>query len=321
MKNTSNSPQGISVIIHTKNEEKNIVECIKSAKKIASEIIVVDMCSTDSTVKLAKKSRAKVYRFKDVGFADPARNFGISKTKNRWVLSLDADERIPKKLALKIQEIIKEDKFDVVLFPFKNIRLGKWMRHTGWWPDYHPRLFKKGYLKWAVNTKHAHLAPITKGRLLILDATEENAILHNNVTDMKSFFSKMMRYYFLEGSGDYFKDRKVTLSDLTNYCEGEFKWRFILEKGYLDGTHGFIFSKLREYAKFIEFINWWESEGYPEIFKQEELFKLTKEPNIPKSSKIFKLWRIFKRILYLFINLPQRLKSLLSKKYYHRNIY
>jgi glycosyltransferase involved in cell wall biosynthesis len=297
MKKKLNYRKGISLIIHTKNEERNIVNCIKSAKDIVDEIIIIDMYSTDKTVKLAEKFGAKVYYYKDIGIADPSKNFGIQKANYQWILSLDADELIPTSLKAKIFSIIQENEYDIVSFPFKNMRLGIWMKHTGWWPDYHPRLFKNGYLKWPPGINQAHLQPILTGNILLLDSVEENAILHNNVMNMREYYLKILNSYFLDGSGDYFNNKKFTLKMLTSYCEGEFKWRYVEQQGYLDGMRGYIFSKFREYIRFVEFVNWWERKGYPDVFTDDELLEATiiKEVDDFKSSKIFRLWKFYNK--------------------------
>lgn len=305
MKKTK-SPRGISLVIHTKNESKNIVDCILSAEGIADEVLVIDMLSSDNTIELAEKMGARIFNVEDVGFADSVRNFGISKTKFKWVLCLDADERLTKKLAKRIKAITKNDQYDVVMLPFKNIRLGKWMKHTGFWPDYHPRLFKKGYLKWQAGTNQPHVPPtVIKGRILTLDAIEENAVVHYNIISIKQFLPKLTKYYLLEGGGDYFGKRKITPADLMNYCKGEFRYRYIEEKGYLDGMRGFVFSKFREYYKFLEFVKWWERKGYPEIFNQEQLLELgdmergKEELNMFKKTKIFEIWRLYCKYRYM----------------------
>src|SRR3989338_9695208 len=111
----------ISLVINTKNEEKNIKDCILSVKDIVDEIIVVDMQSSDKTVQLAKELGAKTYSVKDVGFADPARNFALSKVTLGWTLTLDADERLTKQLRDKIIRLTKDSSYDGYKFPFKNI--------------------------------------------------------------------------------------------------------------------------------------------------------------------------------------------------------
>ena len=299
MISNSNISDGISLIIHTKNEEKNIRECILSAKEVANEIIVIDQSSSDGTVEIAKSLGATVYSIPDKGFVDDYFNFGFGKANYKWILHFAADERLTKSLAKKLLNITKKNECDVVTLPFKNIRFGKWMKHTGFWPDYHPRLFKKGCMKYPGNIKQAHAAPIISGKELILPEKEENAVIHYNARNLEHFLAKFVKYATQEGNTNFFKKNKLTSQVLMDYFEGEFKWRYIDQKGYLDGMHGFVFSKFREYFRFVEFVNWWEREGYPEIFSKEELLetiigrKRSEENENFQSSKIFKLWRIY----------------------------
>src|SRR5688572_12024024 len=97
--------KGISVVINTFNEEKNIERAIKSVAW-ADEILVCDMHSDDNTAIIARKLGATVFLHKRVGFVEPARNFAISKASNDWILILDADEEIPGSLSDKFKEII-----------------------------------------------------------------------------------------------------------------------------------------------------------------------------------------------------------------------
>src|SRR3989344_9344781 len=112
---------GISVVINTWNEEKNLPRSIASIKDLASEIIVVDMESTDKTKEVAKKLGAKVFDHKYVGYVEPARNSALEYAKGPWILILDADEEIPDKLAKQLQKIAKEEKYDFYRLPRKNI--------------------------------------------------------------------------------------------------------------------------------------------------------------------------------------------------------
>lgn len=302
MKNIPNTPKGVSLIIHTKQEEKNIKDCILSVKSFADEVIVIDMSSTDKTVEIAQRLGAFIFSIPDKGFVDNFRNFGISKANFEWIFSLDADERLTKKLIKTLKRVMKEDKYDVVRLPFKNIRLGKWMEYTGFWPDYHPRFFRKGFVKWKQNIKQAHVPLIINGRVLTLEPKEKNAIIHYNVDSINHFLIKFMRYAALKNGDDFFKKNKLTVHDLINYYEGEFRWRYIEKKGYLDGMRGFVFAKFREFSKFMEFVNFWESEHYPEIFKQEDLLAVVSNKNLPnisrnfENSKVFKLWRLYHKV-------------------------
>ena len=124
----------ISVIVHTYNEEKNIDRCL-NALSWADEIVMIDMGSKDKTIQEAQKYNTTIYQHPYTHFVEPARNFGISKAKYEWVLIVDADEEIPKTLSRFLQKASNENIFDYYRIPRKNIIFGKWIKHTGWWPE------------------------------------------------------------------------------------------------------------------------------------------------------------------------------------------
>lgn len=294
--------KGLSFIIHTKNEENNISDCIDSVKEIVNEILVIDMKSSDRTTEIAKSKGAKIIKVKDMGFADPARNFGISKANHEWVLYLDADERLPKTLQKIILQIIDKDKFDLVRFPRKNIILKKWIKHGMWWPDYHLRLFKKGFLFYPGNM---HAQPKYHGRLLILPQKVENAIIHHHRSSIREFLSMIDHYSSLDKSfvREVVKKKKINSDDVINFINKEFDWRYFEHKGYLDGMHGFVINMFMNFYRFLEFAKYWEKKGFEEFFSynqlRESLSKHSQESaelNIIKSSKFYKLWRLYHNI-------------------------
>lgn len=260
--------KSVSVVIFTKNEEQNIGDCIASVRSIASEVIVIDMQSKDKTVKIAKSLGATIYPVKDYNWVEPVRNFGLDKARYDWVLVLDADERVSSTLAKKLTEIVSENKFDVVKIPFKVIFFNKWIRHTHWWPDYHVRFFRKGFVKWAVKI---HPDIKISGKILKLPAEEKYSITHENARDIKIWLKKIDHHTDYEDH--FFKLKKVKLQDILGRFKREFYWRYFESKGYLDGMHGFILSKFMEFYRFLEFAKYWEKKGFPELVSSKELKK------------------------------------------------
>lgn len=258
----------ISVVIFTKNEEKNIGGCIDSVKSFAGEVVVIDMQSKDDTVKIAKSLGATIFPVKDYKWVEPVRNFGINKAQYEWVLVLDADERVSPTLVKKFVEIIREDKFDAVKIPYKVIFFNKWIKYTHWWPDYHVRFFRKGFVKWVVKI---HPDINISGRVLELPAEERYSITHENAQDIKSWIQKIDHHTDYEDH--FFKLKKVKLQDILGRYRREFYWRYFEGKGYLDGMHGFILSKFMEFYRFVEFAKYWEKKGFPELVKSNELKK------------------------------------------------
>lgn len=264
----SKKKKNTSVVIFTKNEEQNIGACIESVKSFADEIIVIDMQSQDKTVKIAKTYGAMIYPVKDYNWVEPVRNYGISKAQYDWVLVLDADEKVSSTLAKKLIEIVKEDKFDVVKIPYKVIFFNKWIRYTHWWPDYHVRFFRKGFVKWVVKI---HPDIEVSGRILELAAKEKYSITHENARDIKTWLRKIDHHTDYEDH--FFKLKKVKLQDILGCFKREFYWRYFESKGYLDGMHGFVLSKFMEYYRFLEFVKYWEKKEFPELVTSKVLKK------------------------------------------------
>lgn len=276
---------GISLVINTKNEEKNIRDCIISAKDIVNEIIVVDMQSSDKTVKLAEELGAKIFFVKDYGFADPAIDFALSKATLKWTLTLAADERLTKELRTKIIKFTKENNYDGYKFPFKNILLGKWIKHGMWWPDYHLRFFKTGSLRWPAKV---HQEPNFTGKLLQLDPIEKNAVIHYNISDIKELWEMIDQYSSVEHT--FRSKKKVTADNFVQYLNHEFRWRYLEHKGYLDGMQGFFLGKFMEVYRLLEVAKIWEKSGYKEIFASSKLKKaVEKNLNSSEEAKILRM--------------------------------
>ncbi|MDZ7798472.1 MAG: glycosyltransferase family 2 protein [Patescibacteria group bacterium] len=244
----------ISGIVHTYNEEKNIAACLDTLKW-CDEIIIIDMYSQDKTANISRNYTDKIFFHKKMNYADPARQFGLSKAKGDWVLVLDADERLPSQLVSVLKNISEKDKADVVYLPWKNIIFGKWIKHTQWWPDYHPRFFKKKFMQY---TDNIHNFENSEGRKYYLPAKEKNAVIHYNYRDVDHFKEKTGRYTNIEAKKLYSSGKKFYIWQLIYFPIKEFVWRFILGKGFLDGWYGFKLSCLMFRYKFLTYRKLWK---------------------------------------------------------------
>ena len=138
--------QKLSVTIITLNEEQNILDALESVKW-ADEIVVVDSGSTDKTVEICKEYTDKVFYNPWPGYM-AQKNLAIDKASHTWILSIDADERVTPLLASEIQEALKEPKADAYAVPRHVFYVDRWIDHSGWYPDYKVRLFRRGKAKW-----------------------------------------------------------------------------------------------------------------------------------------------------------------------------
>ena len=248
----------ISAVINVRNEAEALSKCLRSLKKFANEIIVVDMKSTDGSQEIAKSAGAKVYEYRPMKYVEPARNFALSKANGKWIILLDPDEFLPKTLKKELLSITKRGDVDYVKIPRKNIIFGKWIRHSNSWPDYLIRFFKKGAVTWK---KEIHSQPTTKGNGITLLDSEKLAINHNNYTSIAQFVTRAVRYSGIQADELFAQDYKLKTSDFILKPIQEFNSRFFFAEGYKDGFHGLIFSILQAFAIALIYIRLWEKQG------------------------------------------------------------
>lgn len=171
----------LSVAIITYNEEKNIKECIESCLEIADEIVVLDSISTDKTEMISKSfSSVRFYKQRFKGHIEQ-KNDAIALCKYDWILSLDADERISTELKNSILSF-KQKQDDETLNGLQVSRLtyhmGKFIRHSGWYPQYRYRIFKKGNAIWVGENPHDYISIQGKGSKIYGD------IIHYSFRDL-----------------------------------------------------------------------------------------------------------------------------------------
>lgn len=248
----------LSAVITTWNEESNLDECLATLDFV-DEIIIVDMESTDNTVKIAKAYTDKVYRTSYTGYVEPARNFSIGKASGSWILIVDGDERIPLTLAKKLKEIAENDSADFVRVPRKNIVFGQWLKYSRWWPDYNIRFFKKGYVTWQDTI---HSVPITEGVGINLDPEPEYAITHHHYRTIDEYITRLIRYTNQQSKELINAGYKFSLTDLVSKPIGEFLSRFFAGEGYKDGLHGLSLSLLQSFSIFVVYLKVWQAEGF-----------------------------------------------------------
>lgn len=276
MLDQTSSTVSLSVVINTKNAEKTLQRALDSVP-FASEIIVVDMQSSDGTCALAKKYTPHVYEHKDVGYADPARNFALSKARSEWILVLDADEWVPDTLATKIPQMIQDSEVDCFFLPRVNIIFDKEIKHTGWWPDYQPRLFKKGKVSWEVGV---HKEPLVEGNTEHLPAQKKNALYHENYTSVSHFLQKLDVYTTVSAQEKFESADSHSSKDFIRSFFDEFFSRYFNSQGSKELEHGVALSLLQAMYQVTERIKIWELQKYAshdtELASIDELERATR---------------------------------------------
>lgn len=229
----TNSTTKVSVIIITKNEAMNILACLSSVAW-ADEIIVVDSGSTDDTVAICKELGAHVYVHDWSGFG-PQKNRALSYAKNEWVLSIDADECVSDELRAEIDAAINnaEDKA-AFRMPRLSSFCGRYMHHSGWYPDYVTRLFQRGTAQFSDDLVHEQL--VTKGSV----GTLKSHLLHNTFHNLEQLLVKINQYSTAGAQMLHQKNRTASLKKAVAHAVWAFFRTYILRAGFLDGREGFM---------------------------------------------------------------------------------
>ena len=266
----------ISVVISAYNEEKQINDCLISAKKIADEIIFIDNQSTDTTAEIAKKYTKKIFKkVNDPVMIDKNKNYGFSKASGDWIFSLDADERISDALASEIKRAVQNTKISGFEIPRKNIIFGKWIRNSIWWPDYNLRLFKNGSGRFLLNKVHEKIK--IHGEISRL----KNPILHYNYQTISQFLKKLDNYTESEAMNFIRLKKEIKWYEILRWPVADFLKTFFSQRGYRDGMHGLALSMLQAFYQLVVFLKVWEKkENYkdlsPKAFLKEVIWELSK---------------------------------------------
>jgi len=227
----------ISCVIHTYNSEKYLEQCLESVSWV-DEIIIIDMYSNDNTLKIAKQYKCKIFMHENVGYADPARSFGLEKCSKKWILSLDSDEIIMPKLKDCLIKNAYENTFDVIKISFRNFFFGKELKGSGWSykQQVHPRFFKNGFINY---TSEIHnFIKISKEARIGEIINKEKSILHYNYDSVYQFINKINRYTEYEIYSKNINYYKKPLLKIMYHFLREIIGRFIYMHGYRDGWIG-----------------------------------------------------------------------------------
>jgi len=242
----------LSVILITRNEEANLEDCLASLDGIAQQIVVVDTNSTDRTLEIAQKYGATVAQPLDWPGFGPQKNRALDLATGDWVLSLDADERLTPALKSEILTAIERNaQLDCFAIPRRSWYCGRFIRHSGWSPDYVDRLFKRGSARFSDDLVHERLIP--NGQVAKL----ENPILHYSFMNYSQVLEKLDRYSTASAEQAFAKGK--TSSPLKAVLHG--MWAFIrtyvIRAGFLDGSQGLTLAISNGQGTYYRYIKLW----------------------------------------------------------------
>ena len=233
-------------------DEARQIRAVLESVKWADEIIVVDSFSRDGTVEIAREFNARVLSEKFNGFGK-LRNLALDAAKHDWIFSLDADERCTPQLADEIRRELAAPQSDAYHVPRKSHFLGRWMRHSGWYPDYRqPQLFDRTKLRY--NDELVHESYTLNGRLGYL----HEHVLQYPWDTIEIATGKLQRYSTLMAQRYLESNKRATLPRLIGSPIATFLKVYLAQQGFRDGFHGLIFASLYGYYTFMKYAKLWE---------------------------------------------------------------
>ncbi|OLO04267.1 MULTISPECIES: glycosyltransferase family 2 protein [Salinicola] len=227
----------ISGVVITLDEADNIEACLTSLARVCEELIVVDSGSSDDTVVIAERFGARVIHQPYLGDG-PQKNVGPQAASHRWVLSLDADERLTDGAVAAIQALDLdaaangERSHDAYALRRRNFVGSRWIRHCGWYPDYCIRLFDRERTGFSDSRQHASVQAQTAKRL---DADLE----HYSFANLGELFGKASgRFSNRAAKIMYLKGKRANAFSPFLHGANAFVRKYVFQRGFLGGLDG-----------------------------------------------------------------------------------
>lgn len=233
----------ISVVIPCYNEEQNMRDCLESVKW-ADEILVVDSYSTDQTLDIVARYTKRILQREYQNHADQL-NWAIPQAKHKWVLVVDADERIPQSLVKKIRDLdLSQTTLDGFWINRDNHLFGKKIRFSGWGRDKVLRLFRKEIGRKESKRVHAEFQVPNPGNL-------KGSIKHYPMPSMEAWVEKINRYSTWKAQDKVEKNNPNAIFHLFLRPPLRFFKDSILRLGVLDGWRGILIAAMSAFAEMI----------------------------------------------------------------------
>jgi glycosyltransferase involved in cell wall biosynthesis len=236
----------ITATIITLNEERNIARAIESLR-CCDEILILDSGSTDRTLKLAENLGARVFEAGWRGYSGQ-KNWAAEQASNDWILSIDADEALSEALEAEIWNLKKSGpRYDGYTMPRLARYLGRWILHSGWYPDRKIRLYDRTKGRWVGDFVHESVH--VDGRVGQLDSN----ILHFTCESLSEHVKTMERYTTLAAQEIAARQIQVPLWRVVVDPQWTFFKSYVLQRGFLDGREGLTIAYMAAFYTFLKY--------------------------------------------------------------------
>lgn len=239
----------ISTVIITYNEEKNIGRCLDAVKDISDEILIVDSFSTDKTEEICRQYNVRFIKNKFIDFVDQ-KNYAVQQATFDHILSLDADEVLSDQLKESIMKAKHEWQFDGWFMNRLTSYCGKWIRHSGWYPDRKIRLFDRRKAKWSGIRIHEKIQMSRDASVGYL----KGDLLHYTYHSISEHARQADKYTNITAEVAFAQNKKSGLFKILFSAFFKFFKDYIFKLGFLDGYYGYVVCRISAHATFLKYI-------------------------------------------------------------------
>ena len=237
----------VSAIIITKNAGTMIRRCIDSVAW-ADETIVVDSGSTDDTAEICREMGVKFSVTSDFPGFGPQKNRALDLATGDWVVSIDADEWITPELRDEMRAAMAKPTAAAYAVPRRSSFCGRYMKHSGWWPDHVIRLFRRDAARFSDDRAHE--------RLLVEGTTRKlkQPLMHEAISNMDQMLGKMNLYSTASARMLHERGRQASLATAVFHGGWAFFRTYVLRLGFLDGREGFILAVANAEGSYYRYV-------------------------------------------------------------------
>lgn len=240
---------GLSAVVITYNEERNIERCLASLQGVADEIVVVDSFSTDATEEICRKFNVRFIANRFDGHIEQ-KNFAAGQASFDHVLSLDADEALSDTLKQSILAVKENWKHDAYVMNRLTNYCGQWIRYCGWYPDTKNRLWDRRKGRWGGTNPHDRWEldnPSQEGKLA-------GDLLHYSYYTISQHIKQIEFFTEIAAKEEARRGKNPSIIKLMLGPGIKFFKSFVLKRGFLDGYYGYVICRLSAQAAFIKYV-------------------------------------------------------------------
>lgn len=240
----------VTATLIARDEGHRIARCLESLRWVDELVVVVDAATSDDTAEVARRFTPHVHVRPFTSFSDQ-RAWTDAQATGEWILSVDCDELVTEALRTEIQSTLAAPRHDAYRIPHLDYMFGKWIRHGGWFPQYHVRLYRRGSAAWQRDIHEKVAVTGTLGTLV-------QPLLHYSHGRVSDWVNKMARYTTTEAEAMHRAGRRVGLGRALVEPFLYAGYKFVWQQGWRDGAHGLVLAVLLGVYRLLVYLKAWD---------------------------------------------------------------